>query len=375
MIEQCRRKRIGPGIRQGGWVILAALILMAITGIRGARAQDLQILATEAGLPVTLKGAQSARGLTPFSLTNGAEYSSLVAGGRGFEWRRAWLRWDARGRPVLEDRSRRRAIMGMLLPGGGSLFAGRRLYGLTEFAAVGYLVTESIRASDRVSEKADEVATWKRLYENEANSELRELYRQESVLSYSLWEEAGRHQDREVMIASAFLGLNAIESWWFNRPVSARSRGHQLQLDLPRMSQGRAFLASFVLPGMGQAYRGQKRSAIYLGLWTFLIQEVNDNYYRKMSNNLIYDHRVTQWNADGLDTGEVAELRDLAEQVQDAETNLHLFTALAGGLWIANLMDVAFTSPEGSRTRGKTVGLTLLPSPTGSMGLGWAARF
>jgi hypothetical protein len=375
MTERQRRRRTGTRVQRTGWLALVALVWLASQGTPIAEAQELQILATEAGLPVTLEGGQSARGLTPFSLSNGAEYSMLVAGGRGFEWRRAGLSWDSQGRPHLEDNSRRRALVGMILPGGGSLLSGRRLHGATEFAAAGYLIVESFRSADRVDERAAEVATWQRLRESEADSELRELYLQEAQLGYLLWEAAKEHHDRELMITGAFLGLGAVESWWFNRPLSVRSRNQQLMLDLPRMSRGRALLASFVMPGMGQAYRGQKRSAVYLGLWTFLIQEINDNFHRKTSRDLLHSHRQLQWGADGLDVGEESELRVLFEKVQDAESDLHLFTVLAGSLWAANLMDVAFTRPEGNRTRGKAAGLSLVPSPGGRLGLAWSARF
>lgn len=372
MTEQHRWRGLGTRIRQAGLLTLASI---ACLGLPEAGAQELQILATESGLPVTLEGAQPARGLAPFSLGNGREYSQIVAGGRGFEWRRARLSWDEQGRPRLDDASRRRALAGMILPGGGSLLAGRRVHGLTEFAAAGYLVVESIRAAERADERADEVRAWERLHTAETDNELREFYRQETLLSHTLWEEAKNHGDRQVMITGAFLGLSAVESWWFNRPLSARTRGQQLMLDLPRMSRGRALLASFVLPGMGQAYRGQNRSAVYLGLWTFLVQEINDNYHRKISRGLLHDHRRAQWGADGLDAIEASDLQDLLEKVQDAETDLHLFTAIAGGLWVANLMDVAFTRPEGPRTRGKAVGLSLAPSPSGRLGLAWSARF
>ncbi len=375
MMERQWFRGLGSRILFWSRLGLMVMIILAIQGLPTAEARELQILATESGLPVTLEGAQSARGLTPFSVSNGTEYSLLIAGGRGFEMRRAILSWDAQGRPILDDASRRRAFLGMILPGGGSMLSGRRFHGVMEFAAAGYLVVEAMRASDRVDEQAGDVVTWNRLHDSEADSELKEFYRQESLLSYSLWEEARNHQDREVMIAGAFLGLNAVESWWFNRPMSARSRNQQLMLNLPRMSRGRALLASFVLPGMGQAYRGQKRSAIYLGCWTFLVQEINDNYHRKMKHELIHDHRQTQWGVDGLDASEESELRVLFEKAQDAKTDMHLFTALAGGLWVANMMDVAFTRPEGSRTRGKAAGLSLVPSPGGRVGLAWSARF
>ncbi len=375
MMERQWFKGFDGRILRWSGVGLAALIILAGQGLAVVEARELQIRATEPGLPVTLEGAQSARGLTPFSVSNGNEYRLLIAGGRGFEMRRAILSWDAQGRPNLDDESRRRAFLGMILPGGGSLLAGRRLHGITEFAAAGYLVVEAMRAVDRVDERAEEAVTWERLHASEADTELKEFYRHETLLSYSLWDEAKKHQDREVMIAGAFLGLNAVESWWFNRPLNARSRGQQLMLNLPRMSRGRALLASFVLPGMGQAYRGQRRSAVYLGLWTFLVQEINDNYHRKMNKELIYDYRKTQWGVDGLDAGEESELLVLLNQVHDAKTDLHLFTAIAGGLWVANMMDVAFTRPDGSRTRGKATGLSLVPSPGGRMGLAWSAQF
>lgn len=369
MIERCEQERRSTF----RWVCVFACLSLSFAGELCAR--ELHVLSTEPGLPVTLVGAQSARGLSPFSLPNGTDFTQLQTGGRGFEWRRAELAWSEGGQPFIVNDHRRRALLGMLLPGGGSILSGRRLYGFTEFIGTGYLMTELLRASDDRKARADDYSHWKRLYDEAADQDARRLYRWESELSFALWEEDRSHQIREARIVGTYLGLVALESWWFNRPLSGQVRGAQLRLQVPRLSRGRAVLASLALPGMGQAYRGQSRAGFYLGLWTFLGQELHDNYHRKTLKAIRYQHRTAQYAAEGFDAGEEAELKRLREAVQSAEQDLHLFTVLAGGVWLANVMDVFFSRPEGARPAGKSAGLALTPSPAGAVGLAWTARF
>ena len=49
------------------------------------------------------------------------------------EIRHASLRWDAQGRPQVVNHHLRRALLGTLIPGSGSLVSGRILHGVAEF--------------------------------------------------------------------------------------------------------------------------------------------------------------------------------------------------------------------------------------------------
>jgi len=343
--------------------------------VTSAGAQEIEVLSTEDGLPVTLLGAQTARGLTPFSLSNGGDYTLIRAGGRGFEWRNARMVRGSQGRFQLVDDSRRRALLGSLLPGGGSMLSGRGLYGVTRFLGTGYLALQAIRAADDRDDRALQFQRWSNLYEQEADYAASEQYRWEMLVAHTLWEEDRDHAQRQALIAAGFFGLSAIESWWFNRPFSAQTRGSQLRLQVPRLSHGMTILASALMPGMGQAYRGEKRAAAYQAAWTLLVQEVHNTYHRKTQRDLLYSRRYSQYSEGGIDANENALLDDLRGKVRSAEDDLHLFASLAGGLWLANMMDVLFTDPAGNRPAGNPGGLALTPSPTGSMGLAWTARF
>jgi hypothetical protein len=365
-------------MRQGSvcWRYLGPVLLAAGLAAAGQaqplRAQELGVLSMEAGLPVVLDGSQPLRALTPFSLSNGAAYTRLRAGGRGFESRQARLGWDAQGRPLLTNDAGRRAFLGILLPGGGSMLSGRRLHGAVELGSAAYLCLGVVMAGDDRDAALADYERWRELAED-ANDPT--AYEQAATLALAEYDELESHRTRQLRVAGSFLGLGVIEAWWFNRPLEAQVRGQQLGLQVPRLSRGKAVLASMVLPGMGQAYRHQRRSSLYLAGEVFLVQELLDSYCRRNLHEIRLDRTRSFLAADGLDAADAEQLRRLELRLQEAEDDLHLFAAIAGGLWLVNTMDALLSHPEGARPRGRVPKLSLLTAPSGDLGLGLSARF
>ena len=355
-----------------GFARRAALLIALVALAVPAAGQELGILSSEAGMPVTLDGAYALRGITPFSLEAAGAYTRVRVGGRGFEWRRAQLGWDSQGRPVIINDSRRRAWLGTLLPGGGSLLSGRPFHGVMEFASTAYLALGAIHAADDRDGALADYERWKRLAET-ANDPT--AYEKEAALASSLWEEYRNHYDRQVLATGILLGLGVVESWWFNRPLDAQIRGQQIGLSVPRLSRGKAVFASLILPGMGQAYRNQWRSGLYLGAEAGLVQGFLESYRRRNLHQLRLDAAQASLDAGDADAPDADGLRHLEDRVQTAEDDMHLFAALAGGVWLINVMDTVFTQPAGERPRGRAPRLALLSSPSGTPGLGWSARF
>jgi hypothetical protein len=367
-----------PMQRSCSWrlrLLSLGLIALGLAGLgesRPACAQELGLLSAEAGLPVALDGAQPLQGLTPLSLSNGAAYTRLRVGGRGFEYRQARLGWDAQGRPVLTNDAGRRAFLGILLPGAGSMLSGRRLHGAVELGSAAYLGLGIVAAADDRDAALADYDRWRHLAED-ANDPT--AYEWEAKLALAEYGEYENHRDRQLRVAGAFLGIGAIEAWWFNRPLEAQVRAHQLGLQVPRLSRAKAVIASMILPGMGQAYRQQWRSSVYLAGEVFLIQELLDTYRRRNLHELRLEQTRSFLAADGLDGAEAEQLQRLESRLQGADDDLHRFAALAGGLWLVNTMDALLSRPEGSRPRGRVPRLSLLTAPGGDLGLGLSARF
>ena len=351
---------------------LLALGLIGLAEAQPAGAQELGVLSTEAGLPVSLDGPQPLKAMTPFSLSNGAAYTRLRVGGRGFESRRARLGWDAQGHPVLTNDAGRRALLGILLPGAGSMVSGRRLHGAVELASAVYLGLGIVRIGDDRDAALADYERWLSLAED-ANDPT--TYEHEAKLALATWSEHKKHRDRQLRLAGAFFGLSAIEAWWFNRPLDAETRGQQLGLQVPRLSRGKAVLASMVLPGMGQAYRQQSRSSLYLAGEIFLVQELLDTYSRRDLHELRLEQTRSFLSSGGLEATEAEQLRRLELRLQKAEDDLHFLAAMAGGLWLVNTIDALLSHPEGARPRGRVPRLSLLPAPSGAPALGLSARF
>lgn len=371
MTTDIASRRAPRALRRGLQPLLLALALAAVSGVPTA-AQELAVLSSEAGLPVRLEGARPLRSLTPFSLTAGGAYTRLRVGGRGFESRQAWLGWDAQGHPHLANDATRRALLGSLLPGSGSLLSGRRLHGATELATAAYLAVGIVQANDDRDAALADYERWRSLAEDAGDPT---TYEQRAKIALGLWSEQKQHRERQLLTTGVYLGLGVFEAWWFNRPLEAQVRGRQLALQVPRLSRGKAVLASMVLPGMGQAYRHQGRSSLYLAGGAYLAQEILDSYRRQKQHEGVLDQERRFLSADGLDTGEAEQLRHLEDRLQQAEDDLHRFGALAGGLWLVNTMDALLSRPEGTRPRGRVPQLSLLSSPAGQPGLGVSARF
>lgn len=371
MTTEIASRRAPRALRCGLPPLLLALALAAGSSVPVA-AQELGVLSSEAGLPVRLEGARPLRALTPFSLTAGGAYTRLRAGGRGFESRQARLSWDAQGHPQLANDATRRALLGTILPGSGSLLSGRRLHGATELATAAYLALGIVQANDDRDAALADYERWRRLAED-ANDPT--AYEQEAKIALGLWSEQKQHRERQLLTTGVYLGLGVFEAWWFNRPLEAQIRGQQVALQVPRLSRGKAVLASMVLPGMGQAYRHQARSSLYLAGGAFLVQETLDSYRRQKLHERVFEQERRFLSADGLDAAEAEQLRHLEDRVRQAEDDLHLFGALAGGLWLVNTMDALLSRPEGARPRGRVPQLSLLSSPAGQPGLGMSATF
>ncbi|MBM4116161.1 hypothetical protein FJ251_00190 [bacterium] len=349
-------------------------LLLALAALLGkpAAAQELGVLSTEAGLPVRLEGARPLNALTPFTMNAAGAYTRLRAGGRGFESRQARLGWDAQGHPLVTNDATRRAVLGTLLPGGGSLLSNRRLHGTVELATAAYLAIGIVQASDDRDAALEDYERWRALAED-ANDPT--AYERQAGIALGLWSEQKRHRERQLLTTGVYLGLGVLESWWFNRPLEAQIRGQQLGLQVPRLSRGKAVLASLILPGMGQAYRHQWRSGVYLAAGAYLAQESLDSYRRRELHERVLVEERGFLSADGLDAGEAERLRRLQERMQQAKDDLHLLGALAGGLWVVNAMDALLSHPEGSRPRGRVPKLALLASPAGQPGLGVSTAF
>ncbi len=371
-----RIEKVASGARPSRLGTLIGLILAL--AFSPAQAQEIGFASMDAGLPVVLEGGQRLSALTPFSMsTQELPFSRINVGGNGFEFRRAILGWDSQGRPRIFNQSRRGALLGTFVPGLGTMHSGRRLHGLTELCAVGYLVVGNIRSITTTDDAAEEYNSLKSVYNSEQELETLLQLRTELNMAYQRWQKRYDHHRIQLGLSAAIVGMMVAESWWFNRPLLARGQGTKLVLDVPRLSRSKAVLASFFLPGMGQAYRGQKRSALYLALETVLIQETLDNYTRsemRQSDYLLMKAHLIQ---DGLDAAEERELDRLWEKYNQATKDLHIMAGLAGGVWLVNLVDVLVSRPGPTRigSARPAGGLSLAASPTGRLGLAWTLKY
>ncbi|MBN2171182.1 MAG: hypothetical protein JW819_07685 [Candidatus Krumholzibacteriota bacterium] len=338
--------------------------------------------ATEAGLPLRLTGATVLEGVAPLPLpADGEAFLRLEAGGGSWERRTAVLAWNAQGRPILVNDHTRRALLGTLVPGLGTVLSGRPLHGATEMAAVGYLAANGLHARSLADDALNASDHLEELYRLETDPGERLLLRHEADLAHERWEHRDRQERLELALAGAFAGMAVVESWWLNRPLAAARRGDDLVLSVPRTSSTKALLASLVMPGMGQAYRGQRRGALYLAAETFLLQELIDVTTRRKIQVSEYSAAHSYLGQDGYSAADERILQRLWDRQADTTQELQAFTAAAGAVWLLSVVDVLATSPTAPPPPRWAVAhdpggrLALACSPAGRLGLAWTLRF
>ena len=351
---------------------LLGLMLLALP----AFAQELTFESSRPGLPVQLSGRYEVRALTPFSLDEqGDSFTKIRVGGRGFEYKVAGLAWDQNMRPVLRSRHRRNSIIGFILPGMGSFLSGRRMHGFIELAGVGYLIGATVKTSLDRDAMGDEAVKFSNLAMSEGDVDLRKRLLLRSEMSSSrheLLEDQFRMQSN---ISAAYAIVLGCEGWWLNRSLHATTRSRQIFLRVPRLSRAKAVFASFMFPGLGQAYRGQRRSLLYTAAEIYLLQELLDSHLRFESHESDYKLTWDYLAEDGfLDGEDEAELGRIRECVNQAEQDRKLFAGLAGAIWLINVVDAIVGQPV-EVPDGREARLALALSPAGRPGLAWTCEF
>ena len=167
-----------------------------------------------------------------------------------------------------------------------------------------------------------------------------------------------------------YAGLLVLEGWWLNQELEAAIRSGRVHLRVPRLSRSKALLASVLFPGMGQAYRKQKRSLFYTAAEVFLIQEIMDTWVRRQEYSIMKEG----YEANGLNPSENSELQGLWDRHQRATEDLQMFVGLAGAIWFVNIVDSMISHPTTVNLR-PTGSVSLLNSPQGRLGLAWTRSF
>jgi hypothetical protein len=154
---------------------------------------------------------------------------------------------------------------------------------------------------------------------------------------------------------------------------AAAGPGHLL-LDVPRTSRSKAAFFSFLFPGLGQAYRQQRRSAFYTGAFIAATDLALDAHARRERHDQRREDLLVYFVAGGLSVEEAQALDHAWERREKATRDLEWSAGLAGGIWLLSFVD-ALVSQDAAPYASSDAGITLLLSPSGRQGLAWAARF
>jgi len=153
------------------------------------------------------------------------------------------------------------------------------------------------------------------------------------------------------------------------------AQSQQINVKLSPKTTAKAVLRSFLIPGWGQRYSGQKtKSLLFSGLFigsAINLYLQNDDFFTKRDE---YVDRLDEYDVALAQGGNIADherryaaMVDAQQAAYDAESDRRLATAITVGIWGLNLIDALFFTPT-ERATFSVKGLTIAPSanPSGA---------
>ena len=147
----------------------------------------------------------------------------------------------------------------------------------------------------------------------------------------------------------------------------------QVEVKLSPKTAGKAVLRSFLIPGWGQRYSGQRTKSLLFGALFFgsaiNLYKTHDRYVDRRDE---YTLRLNEYDEALTNSGTITDINrrysDLLEAQQaayDAESDRRLATSIAIGIWGLNLIDALLFTPS-ERATFSIKGLTVAPSASSS---------
>ncbi|MCI0482564.1 MAG: DUF5683 domain-containing protein [Candidatus Dadabacteria bacterium] len=318
------------------------------------------------GLHIDLGGEYSMNGVIPLTMCDlrPGESWNLTVNGKGLETRRGYFQLDAAGVPGIRGNRLSTVLRNSMIPGWGSIKAGRRTSGLTDLGLAAlfgwYFMIEEFEYRD-MKEEYDELG--ERL-ENAVSLDERERLTDAMHSASKALNAQNTHRKRALYATAAVYGYQLLDPILCGSPPGwdSDAGGSIIRLDLPERSKAKALFYSAVWPGRGQLYQGKITRGILFPLLSaaagvYALDRMNsvDEY------SVLYEVEIEKWQSavsleDRTYHGDRASSiwEDLEETRQERNTAFILFA----GIWGLNVLDTFFEHEEYVPSPGFTMDFT-----------------
>lgn len=306
------------------------------------------------GMHIQLIGDIAINGTLPLTLCNlerGRIYD-LIAGGRELEQRRGYFSIGAEGMPRLRGRRVGSAARNAIIPGWGSIAAGRGAAGWSDLASAvttGYTLAREHDQYRKTETRLDNL-----LEALEATDDAQE--RQEiRARAWSVSRELNvqnSHRRRVLAFASYIYAFQLIDPWLLGAPPAAdiEAGGTVVRFEGANTSRTKAMVLSLLKPGRGQLYQGKQGRSVFISLLTTaagLFALDKHNAYDSAVN--LYEMNIERFDA-AQTISEKEYYRDRAPALWDDVTGTrrdrNMGYGVLAAVWMTGIIDTFFPGSE-----------------------------
>lgn len=318
-----------------------------------ARCQDtlcIHFNSQEKNMHMSLESGYSINGRLPLTICDirPGETWELVVNGRGMERRRGFFEIGSDGNPSVRGNRLSAMMRNAVMPGWGSMWAGRKRRGLMDLSsliAVGtYYTLEEVEYRDMKSRYEDLEA---RLAAAETTDE-RSLIQEAAHTASRALNVQNEHRKRVLILAAAMYGYQLIDPLLSGSPPrwKVEAGGSIVQLGSGRERRAKAFLQSLIWPGKGQLYQGKKsRGFIFSAASAAAAFYTLDRMNSYDEHVFLYEVEIEKWqNAVSLEKKDYYRDRAslLWDSTEDARRERNTALYILAGIWTINLVDTFF---------------------------------
>lgn len=303
---------------------------------------------------LSLGGAFSMNGILPLTLCDlrRDERYDLVVGGRGYEQRRGYFSIGKDGRPRAKGNRTGTFLRNALVPGFGSVRAGRPQGGWTDFLSLGVAGLVFYREHREWEHLENRHTVLLSQLADADDAQRRQDIRLQAYATSRDVNVQNRHRQRIAVYAAYIYGFQLIDPWLVGNPprIRAEAGGTVVRVSAARSHTAKAFALSLLRPGRGQFYQGKSSRGVFYSLMTTAASLVALDFHNR------YDEAVNDYEIN-LDRFRAAEtvsqqrtLRDrepgLWDAVEERKLERNIAYGVLAGVWAAGVIDTFFPGRE-----------------------------
>ena len=303
---------------------------------------------------LSLVGGVSLNGTLPLTLCDllrGERYD-LVVRGRGLELRRGYFSIGDSGAPRGTGNRIGTFMRNAVVPGWGSMRAGRSESGWTDLASLGAIGYAFYREHTEWQHLENRHTVLTAQLADAPDAEELQRIRLHAYIASRDVNVQNRYRQRLAVFAAYVYGFQLIDPWLLGNPPKLRveAGGTVVRVGAARLSGAKAFALSLLRPGRGQFYQGKSGRGIFFSLMSTVGGLVALDFHDK------YDVAVNRYesNRERFEAAETISqqqtLRDrepgLWDDVENRKRERNIAYGVLAGIWAAGVIDTFLPGRE-----------------------------